>query len=206
MKGLILKDGFTLMKQAKLFLVMILIFSIVPVYGSATAMFTVVFAAKLSITSMSYDERSKWNTLAAMMPYSDTALVLSKYLLAYICILAASVLSVVGGVIRAIATGGVLEGEFLIYVVSAVCLAALMVALVFAFIFRFGVEKGRLAYLASIVLVMVIGGGATQFLPKLTGIESISAAAVVIILAAFTIVVSATSIALSVKFYKKNRL
>ena len=99
-----------------------------------------------------------------------------------------------------------LEGEFLIYVVSAVCLAALMVALVFAFIFRFGVEKGRLAYLASIVLVMAIGGGATQFLPKFSGIESISAAAVVIILAAFTIVVSAISIVLSVKFYKKNRL
>ena len=47
----------------------------------------------LPYTAMAYDERSKWNQLAAMMPYSDRDIVLSKYVFGWLFILAATAAS-----------------------------------------------------------------------------------------------------------------
>ena len=42
--------------------------------GSSTASFAFVYSAMLPITAMAYDERSKWDKLAAMMPYSKRSI------------------------------------------------------------------------------------------------------------------------------------
>ena len=81
MKGLLLKDLYTLGKQMKIFLVLLVAFALIP--GYSISAFAVMYAAMLPMTALAYDERSKWDTLAAMMPYSTGALVLSKYLLGY---------------------------------------------------------------------------------------------------------------------------
>mgnify|MGYP000464773336 CR=1 FL=1 len=64
----------------KAFLVLILLFSALP--GSYNAIFAVTYAAMLPYSCVAYDERSKWDQLAAMMPYSNRDLVLSRYILA----------------------------------------------------------------------------------------------------------------------------
>ena len=63
----------------KIFLVLLVAFALIPGYSMSA--FAVMYAAMLPMTALAYDERSKWDTLAAMMPYSTGALVLSKYLL-----------------------------------------------------------------------------------------------------------------------------
>ncbi|MEA4890523.1 MAG: ABC-2 transporter permease [Clostridiaceae bacterium] len=68
MKGLLLKDYYTLFKQAKIFILLILVFAVMP--GESMTSFAVVYAAMLPITALAYDERAKWDSLAAMMPYS----------------------------------------------------------------------------------------------------------------------------------------
>ena len=65
MSALILKDFYVLWKQMRLFLLLLLVFSAIP--GSFNSTFVVVYAAMLPYTAMAYDERSKWNQMAAML-------------------------------------------------------------------------------------------------------------------------------------------
>ena len=91
MKALLLKDFYVLWKQMKAFLVLILLFSALP--GSYNAIFAVTYAAMLPYSCVAYDERSKWDQLAAMMPYSNRDLVLSRYILGWIAGAGACLLS-----------------------------------------------------------------------------------------------------------------
>ena len=93
MQALILKDFYVMWKQTRIFLLVILVFSAIP--GSFNAVFAVIYSAMLPYTAMAYDERSKWNQLAAMMPYSDRDIVLSKYAFGWLFILAATAASLV---------------------------------------------------------------------------------------------------------------
>ena len=91
MKGLLLKDVYTLAKSLRVFLLLIIVFSCLP--GLNMTVFAVVYSSLLPVTALSYDERCKWDTLAAMSPYSPAEMVISKYLLGYIGILFASMLA-----------------------------------------------------------------------------------------------------------------
>ena len=87
MKGLLLKDWYTLIKQMKIMLVLMLVFACVPGYSMAA--FAVVYAAMLPVTALAYDERSKWDELAAMLPYSVKEIVGGKYVLGVTAVAAA---------------------------------------------------------------------------------------------------------------------
>lgn len=91
MSALILKDFYVLWRQARYFLILILIFSAIP--GSFNATFAVVYTSMLPYTAMAYDERSKWDQLAATMPYSHRDLVLSKYLFGWLAAGASVIIS-----------------------------------------------------------------------------------------------------------------
>ena len=51
-----------------------------------------VYAALLPVTALAWDEQSKWDGLAKMMPYSKFELVFSKYTVGYISVAAAAAL------------------------------------------------------------------------------------------------------------------
>jgi energy-coupling factor transporter ATP-binding protein EcfA2 len=71
----------------------LLIFTIIPNMNLSSI--AIVYAAMLPITVIAYDERSKWDQLAAMMPYSKRELVFSKYLLGYIGVALFSIITLV---------------------------------------------------------------------------------------------------------------
>ncbi|MDO4541082.1 MAG: ABC-2 transporter permease, partial [Syntrophomonadaceae bacterium] len=145
MKGLLLKDYYTLLKQMKIFLLMIIVFSMMP--NLSLACFAVVYAAMLPITVLGYDERAKWDSLAVMMPYSTRNIVLSKYVLGYIAIAGAAVISMGAQlVIGAVQHNTAPAGENLLVVGAASGLALLFIALNLPLMFRLGVENGRVAF------------------------------------------------------------
>ena len=76
MKALLLKDTYVIWKQMKIFLIIILVFSAIP--SGFNSAFAVIYAAMMPYTAMAYDERSKWDQMAAMMPYSARDVVLGK--------------------------------------------------------------------------------------------------------------------------------
>jgi len=101
MKALIQKDVYVLWKQMKIFLLVMLV--IMVGNGSFGSVFVVVWCSMMPYTALAYDERCKWDQMAAMMPYSPRDLVLSKYVLGWLCAGAASaVVLAVQAIIRAL--------------------------------------------------------------------------------------------------------
>lgn len=97
MKGLLLKDILTLYKQTKIILLLMVVFACIP--GLPTSAFAVFYGAMMPITALAYDERSKWDELAAMMPYTAKAIVGSKYALGLLLIGSISLLSAASQVV-----------------------------------------------------------------------------------------------------------
>ena len=201
MKALILKDLYTLYKQLKFFLLMIVIFACMP--GSSFAGFAIIYAAMLPITAIAYDERSKWNHLAAMMPYSTRQLVLSKFALGCLLTASAVALSIVAQFIvsqvRHIAFG---EIE-LITILFFFAIALILQAINLPFMFRFGVEKGRLAFIILIIIstsAMTLGQGILKLFAHVTQNMALALA----IIAVITALINLISMWASQKLYAGN--
>ena len=200
MKALIKKDIFTVLKSMKVFLVIIILFSIIP--GFSASSFAVVYASMLPLTALAYDERSKWDTLAATMPYSPWQIVGSKYALGYLG-LAGSILLTLAAQAATRLLGVAFEAVSSESMLYAVCTGLMMTALSLPAAFRFGVEKGRLmltALMLCILAVVLLSDRLTQVFSADTSAVSLRIAALI-----FFAAINAASIALSAKFYEKRR-
>ena len=196
MKALLLKDFYVLWKQMKVFLVIILVFSALP--GNSNTVFAVTYAALLPYSCVAYDERSKWDQLAAMMPYSTRDLVLSRYALGWIAGAGACLLSLIlqGGF------AAILHREVhtdLLIASFFTCVITLAITL--PLIFRFGVERGRLIMFLIIFLVCGSAGALSGFAESLPG----TLPAAVGIIVPVAAVLTALSIPLSLRWYALRR-
>ena len=201
MKALIIKDTYVIWRQMKYFLILILIFSALP--SGFNSAFAVIYTSMLPYTALAYDERSKWDQLAAMMPYSTRDAVLSKYVFGWLCIGGAAVLSGLLQMALSLVVDRVfLPGVMVLSVLGAVCILAISLPLMF----RMGVEKGRLAMFLVIFLVCGAAGAIAHIA------ESVGSGTVfafqgpvlgVTLLAA--LVLTAVSVPLSMRFYTKRQ-
>jgi hypothetical protein len=202
MKGLLIKDFYTLTKQLKMFLLIIVLFSLMQ--GSSTASFAFVYSAMLPITAMAYDERSKWDKLAAMMPYSKRSIVIEKYLLGYICLAAVAVLSYIVKIASSLYLKEPVTAKIFIESLPVLCMAVLFLAVNLPCMFKLGVEKGRLIFIAFIAIIVVgglaLGDKITQWMVSL----QIDFAPFIIVLILLTVAINVISMALSIRFYTKK--
>lgn len=200
MSALLRKDCCILWKQLRIFLFVMLAITIFN--GAFGNIFIVIWAAMLPYTAMAYDERSKWDQLAAMMPYSVRDLVLSKYLLGWLCCGAVGLLSLLIQVVQA-----ALGSPFAAFDPAAnllgLCSSLCVLAVTLPCMFRFGVEKGRLMMFLMIFLVcgtagalgsiVVDGDGPANIAPLLMAVLPIAA-----------LVLTAASVPLSMRLYQKR--
>ena len=195
MKALLIKDIITIWKQMKLMLALILVFSVVS--SDYQNIFAVVYAALIPYIAIAYDEKSKWNRMAAMLPYSAKDIVWSKYILGIVFSTGTLVLA--------------LTIRFAICTVRAEHFSADMLVLGFIgailimdislpLMFRFGVEKGR-AIMAFIVFLICGGTAAVVSIPQMPNTNIFFG-----VLSAFavTIVLTALSVWISSKLYLKR--
>ncbi|MDO5558804.1 MAG: ABC-2 transporter permease [Oscillospiraceae bacterium] len=201
MKGLIIKDFYTLIKQMKIYICMIIIFSIIP--GFSAFSFGVVYASMMPITACAYDERSKWNTLAGMMPYKVSDIVLSKYMLGYIFIGACTVLGLLSSfIMETIKNTSVSGFENISALLGVMSIALIMVAVNMPAMFRFGVEKGRFV----MMVIIAIGVSAAYFTDSLSklGNQKINQTAVSLLVVLAAVVFNVLSVMLSITIYRKR--
>ena len=156
MSALILKDYYVIFRQMRIFLLLVLVFSCIP--GAFYSTFAVVYASMLPYTALAYDERSHWDQMAAMMPYSDRDLVLSKYVFGWLSTAAAAAASFVLQTVLAAVWPGA-EGPSVPVILLSVCVAVCILDITLPMMFRFGVEKARLAMFLIIFLVCAGAGG-----------------------------------------------
>lgn len=196
MKALLLKDLCVLWKQMRMMLLILAFLSVVG--GAFNSVFVVVWCALLPYTAIAYDERSHWDQLAAMMPFSKRDLVLSKYVLGWLCMAAATVLSL------AFQTAAfAFNHEAPSLSVWAMCFlgGALALDLTLPMVFRFGVEKGRWGFMVIVFGVAVLGGVVAGAAEELPGMPVPAMA----LLPLAAVAATAVSIPLSMKLYRPDR-
>lgn len=198
MKALILKDFYVLWRQFRYFLALLLIFSVIPKSFSAT--FIVIYAGMLPYSAMAYDERSKWEQLAAMLPYSNRDIVLGKYVFGWLCTLAAAVLSLGLQALASSLWSALLSPGFRVTAL-AVCSACCILALTLPMMFRFGVEKGRMVMFLMIFLVCGSAGILNAMVEAADHSGLVFPVLVMAGLPAVALVLTAVSIPLSLRFY-----
>lgn len=154
MKGLLLKDCYTITKQLRIFLILIPVMAVTG--GVSMSAFAVLLGSVLPMTAIAYDERSKWNELAAMMPYSKGNLVISKYLLGYLCMFGAAILVVIGQLL--IKAFGIAHTESNInMLLFAITSGLVFIAINTPILFKFGSEKGRFVFIIAMALIGASG-------------------------------------------------
>ena len=154
MKGLLIKDLYMAFRHCGILLVIALVFigvSIADADNALFAFFPALFAGVVPLTVMSYDEQCKWNEYADGLPYSRAQMVSVKYILGLLCFVPLCILSVAGFMLRAAVLQQPVEAAQLC--ADAALLFAvnlLFPACTLPFFFRFGANKGRIAYYAVI--------------------------------------------------------
>jgi len=161
MKGLLYKDFLVLRKSLWSMLLLVAIFCLIPSDSRFNlSLFFVVYTGLLPVSLLSFDERSHWDRLARMLPVTRRDIVRSKYVMGFFLTLGAGVLMTLGRTVF----GGLSLPEAASLALGAAALGLVFQAVLYPFLFRLGVEKGRLA-MGILVAVMVFLSLQVNILP-----------------------------------------
>ncbi len=206
-KGLLLKDLYMLRAYCKSYLLIVVIFLAASFFGGN--MFFIYYPCLLCgmipVNLLAYDERSRFVQYSASLPVSRKQAVTEKYLMGLFSL--AAVLLVTGVVqgIRMHVNGTFSAGGFAVVMLSLLVVSLLASAIPLPFVFKSGVEKGRIAYYVMIGFVCGVGILFSEsFKGGLPG--DVPPGAVFAALTIFGVAAYALSWYLSVRFYTKREL
>lgn len=143
MKALLLKDILTLSSVVRTIVIIMIVMACIPTINMTV--FFMVYCVMLPVNALAYDERTKWDSLSAMMPYRPWQIVISKYALGYLVLGVLTVLAMLTKAVYLRVTGDPITAETLLLVLLYAASTTLVLSITLPLVFRFGVEKGRLA-------------------------------------------------------------
>ncbi len=164
MKALMLKDFYVLKKQIWLFALVIVIFQ---VFNNGTAtLISILYAVLLPASAFAYDDRSHWDEMELMLPYSTHQIVLSRYCVGWISMLGFLLLGSLAQSAVAFlfqyfdAPVTFFRGNSLRALLAEIPVAAGLLSFSMPVYFRFDAEKSRaVRTLLLLVLCALMGGG-----------------------------------------------
>lgn len=166
MKGLLRKDFYMAAKYCRSYLLIGIVFLAVSFTGEDRQHLFFLFypcllCGMVPVNLLAYDERSRWTQYSGALPYTKAQLVSGKYLVGAI-IQGGMFLAVgIAQAVRMNLAGGFRLGEYALFMVSFFAVAAVASSICLPFVFRWGVEKGRIAYYCMIVLACAGGYAAS---------------------------------------------
>ena len=172
--------------------------------GLNQSAFAMIYFAMMPITALAYDERCKWDILAVMMPYKSSDIVLSKYMIGYIGMGAASVLSLATQfIIKQFQHIPFTMEEVQITLIIA-CVGLILLAINLPFMFKMGVEKGRwifMVIIATTVFVMMMAGDKIKAL--LTS-DFMNPASLTVLALIAALLINVISVTISISVFKRK--
>lgn len=206
MIGLLKKDLFVSDKSGRLLLVLAGVFSVLPRMSMFGTTYAMMLTVMMPMYAIAYDERSKWDKYAAMLPYTPGQLVGCKYLLACLYIFLGLGVLTLGTFLRGfIAAKEVDWGETMQLAAMMGVVMPFVLALSLPVLFRFGAEKGRFVMIVIMGVCVGVALGLMGIfgdLPKLPKLPLPAAAALVAALLIATVCVSFRA---SIHFYKNRQ-
>lgn len=208
MKGLILKDLYMTVKYFRNYLLILCIFLAVSMVQADNLFFSFypfLICAMIPVNLLAYDERSHWDTYSLTLPVTRDMVVSAKYLIG---LLVQGIVFLLTALVQGIRFG--MQDSFHLesYLVLMCLLAMVSLfssSITLPFMFKLGVEKGRMAYY---VMIFAICGGAgiAGFAFNEQMQSTIPFGAVLAIGVALAAAVYAGSWYLSIIFYRKREL
>lgn len=208
MKGLLLKDIYMMAKYCRAYLLIAILFIAISFAGNDN-MFLVfypcIMCGIIPVNLLGYDERSRWLSYSETMPYTKAQIVSAKYLIG---LGAQMVMMVITGGAQAIRM--IIQGEgqietFMVMLMLLLIISLMSSAISLPFMFKLGVEKGRMAY--YIMVGVVCAGSVISSRLLSGGIQAeISSNGILPLLCLVIIGLYALSWYLSIVFYKKREL
>ncbi len=182
MTGLVLKDFLGLRKVLKSYLIILVVYVGLTVFGVWSPSFTVgffsVMAAMLPFTCFNLDYTAKWEPYGAALPVSRNRTVAARYCTLLIMQGAVAVLELVTAGVFWLA--GDLEEALSTLLAGCLCLGmgAVLNAIILPLIYKFGAERARVIFYATFmgliglaVLWLVPLGGAEWLMDTLNWLE-----------------------------------
>lgn len=205
MKGLLIKDIYMIMKYCRVYLLIFVVFIIVSAAGNDNLFFnfyTCLLTGMIPVTLLGYDERSKWNQYCGTLPYTKAQIVSGKYLIGLLTQITVIAVSAFTQAIRMYISGtfdikGYLTLMALLMILS--CFSSISLP----FMFKYGVEKGRIAYYIMIGVVCGGGAAAARLFENMEAVE-FHTGGLLPVLCIMTIIIYMLSWYLSIVFYKKR--
>lgn len=154
MGGLILKDLYGLKQQLKIYIIIAVVWLLIAVTTRDMSFFSglvMMFTFLVPITSLAYDEKSRFDAYALTMPVKRSDIVLSKYLLSLIC---GAVCALAGFFVNVICMNDIFETTVVTLIL--LCVGIFFSSIVLPLLFRFGVEKGRTIMMAVLLLPVIL--------------------------------------------------
>lgn len=208
MKGLLLKDLYMMKKYCKAYLLITVVFIAVS-FASSENLFFVFYPCLLCgmipVNLLGYDERSRWLQYSETMPYTKSQIVSGKYLIGLGTQVAVLLVTGIAQAIRMSVSGAFVLGEYLVLMMLLLFMTLLASSITLPFMFKLGVEKGRMAY--YIMIGVVCAGSIISSNLLLAGIQTeMKLNGILPIICLFGIGIYALSWYLSIVFYKKREL
>ena len=162
MKGLLLKDFYMAAKYCRTYLLIGIVFIAVSFAGPESQNMFFVFypcllCGMIPVNLLAYDERSRWLEYSGTLPYTKAQIVSGKYLVGIIVQGAMLIAVGIAQGVRVHLAGTFGWGEFALFMGSIYAMAAVTSSISLPFMFRWGVEKGRIAYYCMIGFVCAAG-------------------------------------------------
>lgn len=162
MKGLLLKDFYMAAKYCRSYLLIGAVFIAVSfAEPESQNMFFVFYPCLLCgmipVNLLAYDERSQWLEYSGTLPYTKAQIVSGKYLVGIIVQGAMLIAVGIAQGVRMNMAGTFGWGEFALFMGSIYAMATVTSSISLPFMFRWGVEKGRIAYYCMIGFVCAAG-------------------------------------------------
>ncbi|MBM6897935.1 ABC-2 transporter permease [Pseudoflavonifractor capillosus] len=207
MKGLLLKDFYLSWRYCRAFLVIVAVFLAVSFTGDDNIFFLIypiMIASVIPMTLLSYDEHDKWTAYSGTLPYTRTQLVSAKYLVGLCFGTVAFLISMAATTVRMLIGGGFILEQFAVVGTALLVLGCLGPALILPYVFKYGAEKGRIAFYVTVGVfsgvAAVLAGMGFQIQTMTRGLWPLA------VVAGVAILLYALSWVLSIRFYQKREL
>ena len=208
MNSLILKDFISLKSYSKTLAIIIGFFTIITFTNDEPSFLSgmiILIMSMLPITSFSYDQHAKWDLFSQTLPVSRKQLVMSKYVLGIISIVAGVILAILLNVAVLLVKSLEVDIWYLISANSLIALVALLyLSILIPLVYKFGVEQSRLLTIVVLAIPSLLAIALSKAGVSIPVLDEITPAIFVAIGLVFVVCVMLISYVISVRIYMKK--
>ena len=156
MVGLIKKDLLMIKSNLKMVLIMLVVFFIMSLQGEFDISFVPPFiVVMLFMSTFSYDEFNKWDAYAVTLPNGRKNVVKSKYVASLILTIVTIILTIILNSLVGLINNNLEFDKFISTIMGCVFGVILIQSIMYPFIFKYGMEKGRIGLLSSVLKINI---------------------------------------------------